>query len=206
MPLAEARTLVTGANFRPYDPDADHAALRELCWRCHRYSPLVGIEDSGFPAQSKIQNPLSSRARDGASTAKIIHAADSLFLDTTGCTHLFGGESSWVERIHTDLTARGFTVRVALADTPGAAWAVAHYQSLLETTVIPFIIRGVNLLGIDSVMAPMAERRDAWGRIVRDLPMELLDRMTTTVGLKDLPELGSRILKGEIQGRVVVEI
>ncbi len=79
-------------------------------------------------------------------------------------------------------------------------------DSKLETTVIPFIIRGVNLLGIDSVMAPMPERLEAWGRIVRDLPMELLDRMTTTVGLKDLPELGSRILKGEVQGRVVVEI
>jgi acrylyl-CoA reductase (NADPH) len=78
--------------------------------------------------------------------------------------------------------------------------------SALETTVIPFIIRGVNLLGIDSVMAPMAERREAWGRIVRDMPMDLLDRMTTTVVLKDLPELGSLILKGELQGRVVVEI
>ena len=78
--------------------------------------------------------------------------------------------------------------------------------SKLETTVIPFIIRGVNLLGIDSVMAPMAERREAWSRIVRDLPMELLDRMTTTVGLTDLPELGARILKGNVQGRVVVEI
>jgi len=52
----------------------------------------------------------------------------------------------------------------------------------------------------------MAERREAWSRIVRDLPMELLDRMTTTVGLKDLPELGARILKGHVQGRVVVEI
>lgn len=78
--------------------------------------------------------------------------------------------------------------------------------SKLETTVIPFIIRGVNLLGIDSVMAPMAERFEAWGRIVRDLPTDLLDRMTTTVGLRDLPELGSRILKGEVQGRVVIEI
>ena len=78
--------------------------------------------------------------------------------------------------------------------------------SKLETTVIPFIIRGVNLLGIDSVMAPAPERLEAWGRILRDLPMDLLDRMTTTVGLKDLPELASRILKGEVQGRVVVEI
>jgi acrylyl-CoA reductase (NADPH) len=78
--------------------------------------------------------------------------------------------------------------------------------SKLETTVIPFIIRGVNLLGIDSVMAPMAERQEAWTRIVRGLPMDLLDRMSTTVGLKDLPELAPRILKGEVQGRVVVEI
>ncbi len=78
--------------------------------------------------------------------------------------------------------------------------------SKLETTVIPFIIRGVNLLGIDSVMSPIPERLEAWGRIVRDLPMDLLDRMTTRVGLKDLPELGARILKGEVRGRVVVEI
>jgi acrylyl-CoA reductase (NADPH) len=78
--------------------------------------------------------------------------------------------------------------------------------SKLETTVIPFIIRGVNLLGIDSVMAPMPERQEAWARLVRDLPMELLDRMTTTVGLKELPELAPRILKGDVQGRVVVEI
>lgn len=78
--------------------------------------------------------------------------------------------------------------------------------SKLETTVIPFIIRGVNLLGIDSVMSPMPERLEAWGRIVRDLPMDLLDRVTTRVGLKDLPEFGARILKGEVRGRVVVEI
>ncbi|HXV26234.1 MAG TPA: MDR family oxidoreductase [Alphaproteobacteria bacterium] len=78
--------------------------------------------------------------------------------------------------------------------------------SQLETTVIPFIIRGVKLLGIDSVMAPVAERLEAWRRIVADMPMDLLDRMTTTVGLKDLPELGPRILKGEVRGRVVVEI
>jgi protein ImuB len=133
MPLAEARTLLPHARFLPHDPDADHAALRELCWHCHRYSPLVGVEDFGFwildfglERKSKIANPKSK-----------IQTAESLFLDTTGCTHLFGGESSWAERVHADLTARGFTVRVALADTPGAAWAVAHYQSLLETTVIP---------------------------------------------------------------------
>jgi acrylyl-CoA reductase (NADPH) len=78
--------------------------------------------------------------------------------------------------------------------------------SSLETTVMPFIIRGVNLLGIDSVMAPLPERREAWERIARNLPPELIDRMTTTVTLAEVAELGSRILKGEVQGRVVVEI
>ena len=135
MPLAEARTLVTDADFLPHDPVADHAALRELCWHCHRYSPLVGVEDFGLDRKSKIHSPRALAGARAQPKSKI--QTESLFLDTTGCTHLFGGESSWAERVHADLTARGFAVRVALADTPGAAWAVAHYQSLLETTVIP---------------------------------------------------------------------
>jgi len=72
--------------------------------------------------------------------------------------------------------------------------------------VMPFIIRGVKLLGIDSVMAPLSERREAWNRLARDLPPELIDRMTTTITLAEVVELGSRILKGDIQGRVVIEI
>src|SRR5262249_58422628 len=51
----------------------------------------------------------------------------------------------------------------------------------LPTTVIPFLLRGVNLLGIDSVMCPMAERQEAWRRLVHDLPMNKLDAMTETV-------------------------
>ncbi|MFL5255616.1 MAG: MDR family oxidoreductase [Rhodopila sp.] len=76
----------------------------------------------------------------------------------------------------------------------------------LATTVIPFLLRGVRLLGIDSVMCPMPERQEAWQRLVQDLPMDRLDAMTETAPLAALPELTARILKGEIRGRVVIDV
>ncbi len=75
----------------------------------------------------------------------------------------------------------------------------------LETTVLPFLLRGVNLLGIDSVMCPMGQRRQAWERLARDLPLAKLDSMTVTAKLADLPRLAGDILKGQVRGRVVVE-
>jgi acrylyl-CoA reductase (NADPH) len=79
-------------------------------------------------------------------------------------------------------------------------------SSDLPATVIPFLLRGINLLGIDSVMCPREERIEAWQRIARDLPLETLERMTETVPLSALPDLAPKILKGEIRGRIVVEI
>lgn len=76
----------------------------------------------------------------------------------------------------------------------------------LPTTVIPFLLRGVNLLGIDSVMCPKPLREAAWARLVRDLPMDKLDRLTETVPLAALPEWGAKILKGGVRGRVVVDV
>jgi acrylyl-CoA reductase (NADPH) len=76
----------------------------------------------------------------------------------------------------------------------------------LPATVIPFLLRGVNLLGIDSVMCPREERIKAWARLARDLPLDRLERMTETVPLSALPELASRILRGEIRGRTVVDL
>jgi acrylyl-CoA reductase (NADPH) len=75
----------------------------------------------------------------------------------------------------------------------------------LPATVIPFLLRGVNLLGIDSVMCPREERIEAWARLVRDLPLDRLESMTQTVPLSALPEVASRILRGEIRGRTVVD-
>ncbi len=76
----------------------------------------------------------------------------------------------------------------------------------LETTVVPFLLRAVNLLGIDSVMQPYENRLTAWRRIASDLPMEKLEAMIQPATLSDLPSLGSDILKGQIKGRVVVDV
>ncbi len=76
----------------------------------------------------------------------------------------------------------------------------------LPTTVIPFIIRGVNLLGVELVMRPRADRLAAWSRIVRDLPMAKLEAMIQPAKLGDLPGLGAAIIKGGVKGRVVVDV
>jgi acrylyl-CoA reductase (NADPH) len=76
----------------------------------------------------------------------------------------------------------------------------------LPATVIPFLLRGVNLLGIDSVMCPRDERTEAWQQLARDLPLDRLERITQTVPLSALPELAPKILKGEVRGRTVVDV
>ena len=68
---------------------------------------------------------------------------------------------------------------------------------VLPATVIPFLLRGVNLLGIDSVMQPYDNRLRAWQRVAQDLPLAKLE---------DLPQLGGEILEGRVRGRVVVEL
>ncbi|MDB2577428.1 acryloyl-CoA reductase [Tateyamaria sp.] len=76
----------------------------------------------------------------------------------------------------------------------------------LPTTVIPFLLRGVNLLGIDSVMQPYANRLRAWERLAKDLPMDKLETMIQPATLSELPKLGADILKGQVKGRVVVDV
>jgi acrylyl-CoA reductase (NADPH) len=76
----------------------------------------------------------------------------------------------------------------------------------LPASVIPFLLRGVNLLGIDSVLRPYADRVRAWDRIARDLPMDKLEAMIRPAVLDDLPGLGAAILRGDVQGRVVVDV
>ena len=76
----------------------------------------------------------------------------------------------------------------------------------LPATVIPFLLRGVNLLGIDSVMQPYDNRVRAWKRVASDLPMDKLEEMIRPATLEDLPGLGADILKGKVKGRVVVDV
>ena len=103
MPSAEAAALAGFATtcLEAYDPSGDREALEELAEWCGRFSPLVGLDHSPAP--------------------------DSLILDITGLAHLFGGEGPLAERVVHEFAQRRLVVRVAIADTIGAAWAVAHF-------------------------------------------------------------------------------
>jgi acrylyl-CoA reductase (NADPH) len=76
----------------------------------------------------------------------------------------------------------------------------------LPATVAPFILRGVSLLGIDSVMRPTADRRAAWKRLEVDLDRAKLSEMTNEIGLADVVEAGRQIVDGRVRGRIVVKI
>lgn len=89
----------------------------------------------------------------------------------------------------------------------GAAAAVGLAGGAdLPASVIPFLLRGVKLLGIDSVMAPLNRRSAAWARLAREMPKAPLAALSRTVALAEVPELGAAILKGGVQGRVVVDV
>jgi acrylyl-CoA reductase (NADPH) len=76
----------------------------------------------------------------------------------------------------------------------------------LPASVVPFLLRGVNLLGIDSVVQPFARRQQAWARIASDMPMEKLEAMISMATLADLPRLGREVLAGRVKGRTVIDV
>lgn len=78
--------------------------------------------------------------------------------------------------------------------------------STLNTTVFPFILRGVNLLGIDSVMCPATQRAQVWARLAALLPNLALERVVHTARLSDVPALAEQITRAEIFGRVVIDV
>ncbi len=96
--LSDARALVPNLEAVAEDPAADNALLTTIAAWCDRYTPLVALDDTG-----------------------------GLFLDITGCTHLFGGERTLRDDLLHRLTRQGLAARAATADTPGAAWALSHY-------------------------------------------------------------------------------
>lgn len=76
----------------------------------------------------------------------------------------------------------------------------------LPMTVLPFILRNVTLAGIDSVNAPQQVREQAWHRLARDLDLDMLARATTTAPLSQVPEIAAQLLRGQVQGRVVIDV
>lgn len=103
--IAEARAMHPSIEVVEADPQADARLLESLADWCDRYTPLVAIE-----------------------------GLEGLFLDVTGCVHLFGGDQAMLDNVLGFLSHQGFDVRAALASTPGAAWAAARYRN---GTVIP---------------------------------------------------------------------
>ncbi|TNE60490.1 MAG: DNA polymerase Y family protein [Alphaproteobacteria bacterium] len=99
MTLAAARAILPTLETAPADPEGDKAALERLAYWAVRYSPLVGIE-----------------------------SVDTLFIDATGCAHLFGGEAAMLADIEARLARAGIQACMAMADTPGAAWALSRYR------------------------------------------------------------------------------
>ena len=108
MPLAQAQTLVCSLAVVPADPAGDAAALHRLAAWCLRWSPLTAPD-----------------------------APDGIWLDATGCAHLFGGEAVMLGRIAASIGIVGVEARVAVADTPGAAHAAARFIALAQPVVVP---------------------------------------------------------------------
>ena len=110
-----------------------------------------------------------------------------------GCVDAVGG--AMLARVLGQMAYGGSVAAVGLAG--GAS---------LPASVVPFLLRAVNLLGIDSVMQPFEARVRAWGEIAAHLPMEKLEAMVVPATLDDLPRLGAEILQGRVRGRVVVDL
>lgn len=103
MPLADAKARLPALAHEPADPAGDDAALHRLAAWCLRYSPFVSAD------------PMAAGGEDG------------LLIDASGCAHLFGGEEAMLARIEKDFAKAGFTARTGLAETLGAAHALARF-------------------------------------------------------------------------------
>ena len=108
MRAADAKAICPGLEILDDKPTRSRNLLRGLGEWCVRYTPIVAIDE---------------------------FAMDGLLLDVSGCTHLWGGEREYIKEIIARLKSKGYTVRIAIADTPGAAWAVSRYGKI--TPLIP---------------------------------------------------------------------
>ncbi len=173
MPLAEATALAKRQTrggqkslvVQEADPLADRQALVQLAQWCQRYSPLVGLEEAAAP--------------------------ESLFFDVTGLAPLFGSEQALAERAAGELAARHLSVRIAIADTLGAAWAVAHYS--FRATAPQIVTAGEQAAALAPL--PLAALR---------LPKEVLEPLAR-LGIEQIDELLA-LPRGSLQSRFGAEL
>ncbi len=122
MPLAEATSLTergksSGPHVELHDVQADRAVLEKLAVWCEQFSPMVGLHEALDPQEGPDQEA---------------DQCDSLLLDITGTTALFGGEAKLARAAAHKLRQRGYVAHLAVADTPSAAWAVARYGPIVN--------------------------------------------------------------------------
>lgn len=127
--LSDARALAPDLECHPADEEGGRALLLTIAAWCERYTPLVALD----------ANPEAGRDH-------------GLFIDITGCAHLFGGEAAMIADLEARLGAQGFHVRLCLADTPGAAWAMARYgaahiiaEGAHGEAILPLSLSGLRL-------------------------------------------------------------
>ncbi|MGE5192444.1 MAG: Y-family DNA polymerase, partial [Deltaproteobacteria bacterium] len=177
MPLAEAQALLerpnapanssgrgTAPHIAPHDPQADRKLLQLLAGWCARYSPLVGIEQSNEPS--------------------------ALFFDITGCAPLFGGEEGMAAQVARDFEHTGYFVRIAVADTIGAAWAAVRFAD--GTRSVLATISANDTRNVPAAIIPPGRQ----SVLLRDLPVAAL-RLPADVA-ETLHELGIRQI-GQLQ-------
>ncbi len=152
MTLAQARAMVPGLTVCPADPTGDAAALRRLAGWCLRYAPLTApdaVEGGRSGGGSASGGSASGGAPGGIWPSGV-------WIDVTGTAHLFGGEARLLRDLLGRLAEQGLTARAAIADTPGAAWAMARWgtpaasEEVAQTPPPP--LRG--RAGVGGVAAP----------------------------------------------------
>jgi acrylyl-CoA reductase (NADPH) len=152
----------------------------------YQVAASTGRPDSHAILRNLGAKTLIDRAELGGPAERPLEAARF-----AGCVDAVGGQT--LARVLGQLAYGG-----ALAAVGNAA------GSTFEGNVLPFLLRGVNVLGINSGQCPRERRLLAWQRLARDLPIDQLDRMTRRAGLDDLPQLADQILSGRIAGRLLI--
>ena len=180
---AQGEVLVTGAA-----GGVGSVATAILAARGYQVAAVTGRPETESYLRDLGASRIVARA-DLAETVKRPLEAEAW----AGCIDAVGG--AMLARVLGQMKYGGSVAAVGLAGGSG-----------LPASVIPFLLRGVNLLGIDSVMCPYQTRLRAWGRIATELPLAKLESMVVEAKLADLPKLGADILAGAVQGRVVVDV
>jgi protein ImuB len=159
MPVAEAQALVPQLVILPHEPQRDRQALAKLAEACEQFSPCVGLEEGDEP--------------------------ESLLLDISNLEHLWGSEAALVEQVKKFFKRRGYRVRLAVAETIGLAWALAHFDDGVACSRAAQ--RSVSMEAGEDMLTRL--RRESMPPIQLDLlPVEALRISSDTAGL--LRELG----------------